>query len=102
MKESTRVEKTDWKEIYHGLLRYDSSTDPGGAIGANRVWCNRPSRFALRKPSDISFLSAGWVRPILVTIGSVSRVVVVIAIDRGYCRDSLLEWTAFVRVDVGD
>jgi len=96
------VEQTDWRETYHGFLWYDPFTDPGGGIGANRVWSNLPSLFVLRKPSDVSVLPAGWVRPILVTIGGVSSVVVVIAVDGRYCRDSLLERATLVRVYVGD
>jgi hypothetical protein len=41
----------------------------------------------------------GWVRPILVTISGVSRIVIVPAIDVGYRRDSLLVLRALVRVE---
>ena len=53
---------------------------------------------AFRVPSNISFVPAGWIRPIFVTIGGVTRAVVVAAIDIGYRRDSLLVLCALVRV----
>jgi len=96
------VELTDWGETYHRFLWYDPFANPGDIIGANRVCSNLPSLFALRKPSDVSILPVGWVRPILITIGGVSSVVVVVAADGSYSRDSLLEFSTLVRVDVGD
>jgi len=81
---------------YHWFLWYDSFTDPGGGIGANRVWGDLPSLFALRKPSDVSVLPAGRVRPILVTKGGVTRIVVVLAADVGQSGDSLLVLSALV------
>ena len=96
------MEQIDWGETYHRFLRYDPFTDPGGTIGANRVCSNLPSLFALRKPRDVSFLPVGWVRPILITIGGVSSVVVVVAVDGRDCGDSLLIYSTLVRVYVGD
>lgn len=96
------MEQTDRRETYHRLLWYDPPADPGGAVGPNRVWSNTPSLSALRKPSDVSVIPVGRVRPILVTIGSVARAVVVAAVEVGYCRYSLLEFCTLVRVDLGD
>jgi len=60
-----------------------------------------PSLFALRKPGDISIPPVGWVRPVLVPIGGVTRVVIVLAVDVGNTGDSLLKHCTLVRVEIG-
>ena len=86
------------REPHHGFFWYEPSTDPCGAIGANRIWCHFPGLLAFCVPSYVPLIPVGWVRPPLVTIGCISYVVVVIAPDVGHSGDSLLVLSSHVSV----
>lgn len=88
-------------ETYHRFLWDDPSADPCGGICANCVRGDLPRLFPLRKPSDVSVAPVTRIRPVLVAVGGVSRVVIVLAADIGYCRDGLLKLCTLVRVDLG-